>query len=74
MKKLGNVATIWFMGSLISSLDRYVANSVMYFNTARDIRLDLEGHFGKTSSQIYYFQEKLLNTFQEPGMTLATYV
>ena len=62
------------MGWLISSLDRYVAKRVMYFKTAYDTWLDLEGRFGKTSaSQIYYLQEKLLNTYQEPGITLATY-
>ena len=59
---------------LITYLDRYVAKSVTYFKTARDIWLDLNGRFGKTSSsQIYCLQEKLLNSFQEPGMSLATY-
>ena len=62
------------IGWLVASLDRYTAKSVMYFKTAHDIWLDLDGCFGKTSSsQLYCLQEKLTNTFQELGMSLTTY-
>lgn len=45
----------------------------MYFKTTRDIWLDLEGRFGKTSSsQIYLLQENFANTYQEPNMLIAT--
>ena len=69
-QRCNNMVIDW----LISSLDRYVAKSIMYFKTALEIRLDLEGQFEKTyPSQINYLQEKILNTFQEPDMSLATY-
>lgn len=46
----------------------------MYFKTASDIWSDLEGRFGSpSSSQLYRLQEKLINTIQEPEMSIAKY-
>ena len=46
----------------------------MYFKTATDIWHDLEARFGNpSSSQIYRLQEKLINVFQEPNMSVTEY-
>ena len=42
----------------MTSLERSVAKSVMYYNTARDIWLNLEERFGQSSStQLYHVQQ-----------------
>lgn len=62
------------MGWIIASLERLVAKSVMYFKTSAEIWNDLEGRYGTPStSQMYRLQETLLNTIQEPGMSIANY-
>ena len=62
------------IGWIISSLDRYIAKSVMYFKTTTDIWNDLEGRYGTPlTSQMYRLQEKLINTTQESGMSIAEY-
>lgn len=69
-KRCNNMAIGW----LIASLDRHIARSIMYFKTASDIWADLEGRYGNpSSSQMYRLQEQLLNTNQEPGMSIAEY-
>lgn len=46
----------------------------MYFKNANEIWRDLETRFGSPStSQLYRLQEKVLNTIQEPDMTIAEY-
>ena len=46
----------------------------MYFETASDIQNDLQGRYGTPStSQMYRLQEKLINTTQELGMSIAEY-
>lgn len=59
-------------GWLISSLDRNVAKSVMYYNDAREIWRNLEDRFGQTSSSLLY-QEDLSQTAQDSQMSIAEY-
>lgn len=69
-KRCNNMVTGW----LISSLDRPIAKSIMYFKTAHAIWADLEGRYGNpSSSQLYRLQEQLLHTTQEHGMSVADY-
>lgn len=62
------------IGWIISSLERHIDKIIMYQKTGSDIWKDLDARFGTlTSSQMNRLQEKLLNTSQEPRMTIAKY-
>lgn len=62
------------IGWIIASLERTVAKSVMYYNTAHDIWSDLEERYGKSSSaQLYTLQEELANLHQSSSMPIADY-
>ncbi|XP_057530017.1 uncharacterized protein LOC130808576 [Amaranthus tricolor] len=69
-KRCNNMVIGW----LISSLERHIAKSIMYFKTANAVWNDLECRYGNpSSSQIYRLQEQLLNTSQESNMSVAEY-
>ena len=62
------------IGWLVSSLDRMMAKSVMYYSFARKIWTDLEERFGTTTStQIYSLHEELSKLSQENNMSIAEY-
>lgn len=49
------------IGWLIASMDRLLAKSIMYCNTAHEIWSDLEERFGQASlAQLYSLQEELM--------------
>ena len=61
------------IGWIMTSLERTVAKSVMYYNTARDVWINLEDRFGQSSStQLYHIQEDLASLTQS-GSNIAEY-
>lgn len=62
------------IGWLIASLDRLIAKSIMYCNTAHEIWSDLEERFGQASmAQLFSLQEDLTHTSQQPNQHIAEY-
>ncbi|XP_057520693.1 uncharacterized protein LOC130800967 [Amaranthus tricolor] len=61
------------IGWILTSLERTVAKNVMYYNTTRDVWINLEDKFGQSSStQLYHIQEDLASLTQS-GSNIAEY-
>ena len=64
---------IMIIGWIMTSLERSVAKSVMYYNTAREVWTNLEDRFGQsTSTQLYHIHEDLASLTQS-GSSIADY-
>lgn len=61
------------LGWIMTSLERTVTKSVMYYNTAMEIWLNLEDRFGQsTSTQLYHIHEDLASLTRSE-MSIADY-
>ena len=62
------------IGWIMISLERTIAKSVMYYNTARDVWINLKDRFGQSSStQLYHIKEDLASLTQSGSSITATY-
>ncbi|XP_057545820.1 uncharacterized protein LOC130824819 [Amaranthus tricolor] len=68
-ERCNNIVIGWIM----TSLERSVAKSVIYFNTATDVWSNLGDRFGQSSStQLYHIQDDLASLTQY-GISIADY-
>jgi len=58
---------------LLNSLSDSVRNSVLYFDTARELWLDLEGRFGQSNKARLFQVQKDVSCLSQGDMAIASY-